>query len=103
MDCVHSITVVVTSCLFSPKGNVTLTQAFPLIICKEQTRCLFEHRSLFAHVSVLNLRFELHRWGGGDMVWIQGIKDGEIMMGWGAIRYSTDVRLQRKVKKKLLM
>ena len=60
MDCVHSITVVVTSCLFSPKGNVTLTQAFPLIICKEQTRCLFEHRSLFAHVSVLNLRFELH-------------------------------------------
>ena len=97
MDCVHSITVV-TSCLFSPKGNVTLTQTFPLIICKEQTRCLFEHRSLFAHVSVLNLRSEPHnprkqgrgnhygvgvggwggfrlliqlsRWGGGDMVWM---------------------------------
>ena len=95
MDCVHFFTVV-TSWLFSPKGNVTLTQTFPLIISKEQTRCLFEHRSLFAHVSVLNLRFEPHhprkqrrgnfyggrgwgafrlliqlsRWGGGDTVWM---------------------------------
>ena len=92
----NSITVVVTSCLFSPKGNVTLTQTFPLIICKEQTRCLFEHRSLFAHVSVLNLRFELHHprnqrrgnhygvggwgWGGGGGV---QTPDSITSLGWG--------------------
>ena len=102
MDCVHSITVV-TSCLFSPKGNVTLTQTFPLIICKEQTRCLFEHRSLFAHVSVLNLRFEPHHprkqrrgnhygvgWGGGG-----GIQtpDSIKSLGWG--RYGLDDKTAR--------
>ena len=86
MDCVHFFTVV-TSWLFSPKGNVTLTQTFPLIICKEQTR-LFKHRSLFAHVSVLNLRFEPHHprkqrrgnhyggWGGAFRLLIQLSRSG---------------------------
>ena len=108
MDCAHSITVVVTSWLFSPKGNVTLTQTFPLIICKEQTRCLFEHRSLFAHVSVLNLRFWTapskesktgkSLWGGvgwvgfGMGVGIQ-TPDSIKSLGWG--RYGLDDKTAR--------
>ena len=99
MDCVHFFTVV-TSWLFSPKGNVTLTQTFPLIICKEQTR-LFKHRSLFAHVSVLNLRFEPHHprkqrrgnhyggWGGGGIQTPDSIKS----FGWG--RYGLDDKTAR--------
>ena len=104
MDCVHSIPVV-TSWLFSPKGNVTLTQTFPLIICKEQTRWLFEHRSLFARVSVLNLGFEPHHprkqrrghlygvgWGGVGWGGIQ-TPDSIKSLGWG--RYGLDDKTAR--------
>ena len=99
MDCVHFFTIV-TSWLFSPKGNVTLTQTFPLIICKERTRCLFEHRSLFAHVLVLNLRFEPqyprkqrrgNHYGseGGGIQTPDSIKS----LGWG--RYGLDDKTAR--------